>query len=201
MSKRIGLGTTGWLALLLAGSLVLVACSDDSSDDGDSDDVMDAGGDGDATGDGDGDTSTGDGDGDTSTDTGVPCGPTVCADPTAGLPLPFPLPGPCCADEAAGTCGMMMNGECAVPPPNHDTCPPLVTGFGIDGTSCCIEDSNECGLIDTLMGTGDCVSLTDVNDQLGGLTMGLIPIPSPVDCDGNPIATGDGDGGGDDAGQ
>ncbi|MDD9937910.1 MAG: hypothetical protein OXT09_30140 [Myxococcales bacterium] len=200
MSKWIGLGTTGWLALLLAGSLVLVACSDDSSDDGDSDDVMDAGGDGDTTGDGDGDT-TGDGDGDTSTDTGIPCGPTVCADPTAGLPLPFPLPGPCCADDVAGTCGMMMNGECAVPPPNHDTCPPLVTGFGIDGTSCCIEDSNECGLIDTLMGTGDCVSLTDVNDQLGGLTMGLIPIPSPVDCDGNPIAIGDGDGGGDDAGQ
>ena len=195
MKRSVGLERAGWMALLVVGSLALPACSDDSSDDAGGGDVIagdgDTGGMGDGTMAGDGDTgSLGDEPPATMMPADVQCGSAVCPNLAAMLPIPGLeglLPMPCCVDEASGTCGTLTAGVCEEPPPNHPVCPPLITGFGIDGTSCCIEDANECGIIaPPPLGMGECTSLVEASSAGGGLG-GLIMFPAPVDCDGNPI--------------
>ena len=127
-------------------------------------------------------------------DGSVPCGPTVCVDPATMIPLPVALPDPCCVDAAEGICGTIDEsiGLCEPPPENHPVCPPLITGFGIDAPSCCFGPTFECGLIaPPPLGDASCVPLREVIDMIAG----LVPVPTPIDCEGNLLGAPDDDAG------
>jgi hypothetical protein len=115
------------------------------------------------------------------------CGALVCSNPSAGLPLPLDVAAPCCLDATQSLCGLQNgDGVCVAVPTDHAVCPPLVTGLGVDAASCCIEETNECGLVDPFGDLESCTSLTEfaeVNDSVAG----LLAVPTPVDCDGNPL--------------
>ena len=107
----------------------------------------------------------------------MPCGATACVRDVICERIGFA--DLCCLNEATGECGLVLGNECRPTPGNHQVCPPyqstLPPFFELAG--CCIEETNECGLVDTI-GTGDCVSLMEVSAAIG---------IEPVDCDGNPI--------------
>lgn len=189
MNKRL------WWTWVVLVSVTLAACS--SEDNGDDDTpIAGVGGGGGASGStagaGAGGASGGaggaSGGGGTAAPMPITCGTTTCPDPLGGMMLPIPLPRPCCADEAMGTCGTMpaAGGACMPPIPADPRCP-TVSG-PIPVTSCCTAD-NLCGLDGSMLGMG-CVDFATV---AAGFLGGILMVPAPVTCDGMPI--GDADGG------
>jgi hypothetical protein len=74
----------------------------------------------------------------------VPCGSATCT----GIAVPgITLPGPCCVDQAAGTCGTLSGSECMPPPPSDPRCPewnfPIPTCCGAGG-SCGFNTGTSC---------------------------------------------------------
>jgi hypothetical protein len=119
----------------------------------------------------------------------VTCGTTTCPDPFGGMMLPIPLPKPCCANEAMGTCGTMpaAGGACMPPIPADPRCPTVMGP--LPTTSCCTAD-NLCGLDGSMFGRG-CVDFAMIaSGPLGAVLM----VPAPVTCDGMPVG-GDEDAG------
>lgn len=122
----------------------------------------------------------------------VPCGDNMCAGAAPGtMPsIPgFSLANPCCKDATNGICGSTQTDmSCLVSPPAAPSCPSLF--MGVLG-SCCAT-GNLCGVDAVLMGRG-CVDLMTVKAMIPpGIPF---TIPSPVHCDGTPVAMPEADAG------
>src|SRR5262249_49714905 len=114
----------------------------------------------------------------------VPCGSNTCMGFSA---MGFTLPA-CCADAAAGTCGMPAQDGSCMPPPMSDPRCPAGPSFGpISVASCCTAD-NQCGYNAAQLMMG-CVSLADVAKSMFG---GFLMPPAPQTCDGSTQPEGDG---------
>lgn len=129
-----------------------------------------------AAGNGTGTSTTAGGAGMGATAGGVTCGTAMCVNPLASGGLSFPgfSPAtPCCADEAASTCGYIVGGTCTPPSPPAPLCPAPSIPMA---TACCVTASNTCGI------------------DLGAVGMGCGTLPfgggAPTMCDGTPVSTG-----------
>jgi hypothetical protein len=181
---------------LLLGATVLVGCGDEGGDD-EADDM----GTGGALGSGGGPTGTG---GSTSVGTGtggstgtggatgtggtgtggsaatpVPCGSMTCTPPAFGMGFI----GACCADSAAGTCGMaFMGGQCAAPAEPDPRCDSIDIMGIFMLASCCTTDG-QCG-IDAAPFMPGCISLAEAEMQAMMMGMGIpVTFPEPRACD------------------
>lgn len=126
----------------------------------------------------------------------VPCGDNMCAGsaPTMvsmTLGPNFMVAQPCCLDMASGKCGSVQTDmSCMGSPPPDPNCPALFMGLL---TGCCAT-GNLCGVDATLMGRG-CVDLKTVGTMIPAQARSFITVPSPLNCDGTPVAMPEADAG------
>jgi hypothetical protein len=200
-----------WMAVLAVG-LVSLGCSSSKKKN------MDAGPDGGGLT----DASTKKKDSGTTTDSGtmmtmtampVPCGATMCQQPSGGLAgmlgglggmaggaagglgglgAAIPMAAACCLDMAAGKCGISagMGGACMKPAVMDMRCPGpdlgalgALAGGGMAMVGCCTDDG-KCGVDGAAFGNG-CVEDSAAAAMLGAIPLigGLIMIPKPRACD------------------
>ncbi|HKU42499.1 MAG TPA: hypothetical protein VJR89_30285 [Polyangiales bacterium] len=70
------------------------------------------------------------------------------------------LPPACCADQATSTCGTVSGATCLPPPPAAPNCPTAALG-GITFRTCCIADTQLCGIDASSIGMG-CVPIGNI---------------------------------------
>ena len=115
--------------------------------------------------------------------TSVKCGSMTCE--ASSLAMGFITP--CCADEAASTCGTsIMGGACSVPSAGDARCP-SIQAMGLFTIPSCCTPGGMCGIDASMFGFPGCTDLATAAMQSQMMGSGS-DIPAPRACDGSGAA-------------
>jgi hypothetical protein len=108
------------------------------------------------------------------------CGSEACTAPSGAQAMAC-FKTCCTADGKCGTHNALLDasGSMCIPAYTNDTMCPNETIFGQTAQGCCVMNSNDCGIYDTLTGMG-CLSRTSP-------ILSRLAMLAPAHCDGTPV--------------